>query len=79
VPASLDDASPNTLSVSGPSSAATPPPRQRYRRPDDVSVDELRRALQASDWCIRRAAQALGISHPSLYNLIARYPEAKQR
>ena len=79
VPASLDDASPNTLSVSGPSSAATPPPRQRYRRPDDVSVDELRRALQASDWCIRRAAQALGISRPSLYNLIARYPEAKQR
>ena len=79
VPVSPDDEKPRTLPVSGPGSEAASPLRQRYRRPDDVGVDELRRALQASDWCIRRAAQALGISRPSLYNLIARYPEAKQR
>ncbi len=44
--------------------------RKRYRRPEDVTDDELITALRAHRWRIQRAATELGISRGSLYDRI---------
>jgi len=41
-----------------------------YRPPSEVSEDELVAALRAHRWQVKPAAQALGVSRPSLYGLI---------
>ena len=79
VPELPADENPSRLSLSEPGPVSASPPLQRFRRPAEVGVDELRQALEANNWCMRRTARALGVSRPSLYNLIARYPEATQR
>jgi two-component system nitrogen regulation response regulator GlnG len=72
----------------GPSAPADPPtastassgrpfPR-RYRLPSTVSGEELTAALDASGWCLSDAAERLGISRPSLYNLMHRHPELRR-
>jgi two-component system, NtrC family, nitrogen regulation response regulator GlnG len=43
-----------------------------YRSPAEVDEDELVAALRAHRWQIKPAAAALGVSRPSLYNLIER-------
>jgi two-component system nitrogen regulation response regulator GlnG len=52
----------------------SPPParesRKRYRRPEDITDDELIAALRAHRWRIQRAAAELGISRGSLYDRI---------
>jgi two-component system nitrogen regulation response regulator GlnG len=52
----------------------SPPParesRKRYRRPEDVTDDELIAALRLHGWRIQRAAEELGISRGSLYDRI---------
>ncbi|MEM8963747.1 MAG: sigma 54-interacting transcriptional regulator, partial [Acidobacteriota bacterium] len=50
-------------------SPAPPPPR---RRPADIDDDELLAALVATKWRPTEAARRLGISRPSLYNLMDR-------
>ena len=60
--------------------AAPPPPRRpavdeddrEYRSPADVGEDELVATLRAHHWEVKPAAEALGVSRPSLYNLIER-------
>jgi two-component system nitrogen regulation response regulator GlnG len=56
--------------------ARTPP--RRYRLPSTVSGEELTAALDASGWCLRDAAERLGVSRPSLYNLMHRHPELRR-
>jgi two-component system, NtrC family, nitrogen regulation response regulator GlnG len=53
-----------------PPASAAPPPARRRRRPSQVSEEELLAALRASDWELKRAADRLGISRPSLYERI---------
>jgi two-component system, NtrC family, nitrogen regulation response regulator GlnG len=53
-----------------PSSPPAQESRKRYRRPEDVTDDELIAALRAHRWRIQRAAAELGISRGSLYDRI---------
>ncbi len=46
----------------------------RRRKPADVSQDELLAVLRANRWRLKRAAEELGISRPSLYVLIEHCP-----
>jgi len=64
-----------------PLGPAAPPPRPRpgadggdreYRSPAEVGEDELVATLRAHHWEVKPAAEALGVSRPSLYNLIER-------
>jgi two-component system, NtrC family, nitrogen regulation response regulator GlnG len=45
-----------------------------YRSPAEVSEAELIEALRASRWEVKPAAERLGISRPSLYLLIEKFP-----
>ncbi len=42
-----------------------------YRNPGDVGEEELVRAMEASRWSLKDAADRLRVSRPSLYNLIS--------
>lgn len=69
------------LAVSQP--ASTEPLRgnaigRRYRPPAEVSDRELLQALNDSGWCLLDAAEALGVSRPSLYNLLDRHPDVQR-
>lgn len=52
-------------------------PRRQYTAPDAISPERLLRALDDSGWCLLDAAEALGVSRPSLYNLLARHPAVR--
>lgn len=52
--------------------------RVRFRRPASVDDDALLNAMEANRWCLRQAALALGVSRPSLYNLVARHPAIRR-
>jgi two-component system nitrogen regulation response regulator GlnG len=47
--------------------------RPTFRPPSSVTVSMLEAALQDSDWSLRATATLLGVSRPSLYNLLARH------
>jgi DNA-binding NtrC family response regulator len=65
---------------------ATPeplPPRRRaealeYRSPSEVTEAELAEALRATRWEVKPAAERLGISRPSLYLLIEKFPSIRK-
>ncbi len=50
-----------------PPSPSTP---ARYRSPAHVGEAEVLEALQATDWCVRKAAERLSVSRPSFYTLL---------
>ncbi|REG33295.1 two-component system nitrogen regulation response regulator GlnG [Archangium gephyra] len=59
---------------------ATPAPRAPAepkvvprRKPSDISEHELRTALRANSWDLKKAADQLGIPRPSIYDLLRRY------
>ncbi|WP_437586797.1 sigma 54-interacting transcriptional regulator [Sorangium sp. So ce1000] len=60
--------------ASAPASAADGAPHSTRRSPADVTEDELAEALHASRWNRAAAAKRLGITRPSIYVLIERYP-----
>ncbi len=53
-------------------------PNKSYRDPREVSERELEDAMQAARWDLKRAAHELGVSRPSLYNLIDRHPALRR-
>jgi two-component system nitrogen regulation response regulator GlnG len=60
-----------------------PPPRRRaeaaeYRSPSEVTEPELVEALRATRWEVKLAAERLGISRPSLYLLIEKFPSIRK-
>jgi len=63
------------VAVPAPSSG---PAAARRRKPADISQDELLAVLRAHRWRLRPAAEALGISRPSLYVLIERCPAIRK-
>ncbi|MEO6196387.1 MAG: sigma-54 dependent transcriptional regulator [Thermoanaerobaculia bacterium] len=67
--------------------AALPPeppaPRRRaeaaeYRSPAEVTEAELTETLRATRWEVKLAAERLGISRPSLYLLIEKFPSIRK-
>lgn len=51
---------------------ATPvPDRIAYRKPSSITQGMLMEALEANGWSLRPAALQLGVSRPSLYNLLS--------
>jgi two-component system, NtrC family, nitrogen regulation response regulator GlnG len=54
--------------------AEAPAPR---RRPSDVGAEELVAALRESGWDLQAAADRLGVSRPSLYDLIEKSPHVR--
>jgi two-component system nitrogen regulation response regulator GlnG len=63
--------------------APAPPPRRRaeagdYRSPAEVTEAELMEALRANRWEVKPAAEQLGISRPSLYLLIDKFPSIRK-
>lgn len=67
-------ASTATTSASVPS----PPPIRRYRAPSRIGPDEVLAALDANQWCVRKAAEALSVSRPSLYALLDAIPDIRR-
>ena len=67
---------------------AVPPPEPRpraaraeaaeYRSPAEVTEAELTEALRATRWEVKLAAERLGISRPSLYLLIDKFPSIRK-
>ena len=51
---------------------------QAYRSPAEVTEAELVEALRASRWEMKPAAERLGISRPSLYLLIEKFPSIRK-
>lgn len=56
---------------------ATPAASRSFRAPSSVSEQELIAALDAAGWRLSQAAEALGVSRPSLYNLIRKHPQLR--
>ncbi len=63
--------------VSDPAPSSRPAAARR-RKPADISQDELLAVLRAHRWRLKRAAEELGISRPSLYVLIERCPAIRK-
>jgi two-component system nitrogen regulation response regulator GlnG len=51
---------------------------QEYRSPAEVTEAELVEALRANRWEVKLAAESLGISRPSLYLLIDKFPSIRK-
>jgi two-component system nitrogen regulation response regulator GlnG len=66
-----------TPAVSDPAPSSRPVTARR-RKPADISQDELLAVLRAHRWRLKRAAEELGISRPSLYVLIERCPAIRK-
>ncbi len=54
------------------------PPRPAFRKPSEVTEEELAETLKANDWELKPTAAELKISRGSLYNLIARNPRIRK-
>lgn len=66
-----------------PSVPAEPPPGavvapDVHRKPSQLSEQDILDAMDQHAWRIQSAAQALGISRPSLYKLLARHPAIRR-
>ena len=48
-----------------------------YRSPAEVTEAEVIEALRATRWEVKHAAERLGISRPSLYLLIEKFPSIR--
>ncbi|MTW06353.1 helix-turn-helix domain-containing protein, partial [Pseudoduganella ginsengisoli] len=57
---------------------ATAPARAARARLSAISGDDVLAAMDRHGWQILRAAQALGISRPSLYKLLAAHPQVRR-
>jgi two-component system nitrogen regulation response regulator GlnG len=51
---------------------------QEYRSPSEVTEAELVEALRSNRWEVKLAAERLGISRPSLYLLIDKFPSIRK-
>lgn len=70
---------PAAESVSAGTSVAPPPAGlQARRRPSQLSEQEIATAMAQHGWTIQNAAQALGISRPTLYKLLDRHPDIRR-
>jgi two-component system nitrogen regulation response regulator GlnG len=49
-----------------------------YRNPSEVTEAEVVEALRTSQWEVKQAAEMLGISRPSLYVLMERFPSIRK-
>jgi len=63
-----------TVAMPTTASPATPPSVRRYRPPSQIGPDEVLAALDANHWCMRKTADALSVSRPSLYALLDAVP-----
>ncbi|MBL8262705.1 MAG: sigma-54-dependent Fis family transcriptional regulator [Xanthomonadaceae bacterium] len=66
-----------------PTHEATPPLPQRsgvkrYRPPSRIAEGEVMAALEANQWCVRKAAESLLVSRPSFYALLDAIPEIRR-
>lgn len=75
----LDDllAAPAPPSAAGTAEAPTPGTASRHRRPRQLTDGEVERALTDCGFEPAEAARRLGVSRPSLYNLIHRHPRLR--
>ncbi len=48
----------------------TDPPAPSTRKPSEITYDELLNALSEGAWCLKNAAEQLGIARPSIYRLL---------
>jgi len=69
-------AAPDPVPTAAPhaSPPPSPPVRRVHRSTAGISPQALIDALDRHGWCIQDAARVLGVSRPSLYNLISRHP-----
>jgi len=70
-----DNAADNAVEGGGQGSAQAGAPRKRLA---DVSDDDVLAAMEAHGWAILGAAQALGISRPSMYKLLDGHPQIRR-
>ncbi len=81
----LREASPLPAAAIGDATGAETEPRAApnrrqtpFRKPSEVTEDELVEALKANDWELKPTAAQLRVSRGSLYNLIARNPRTRK-
>ena len=77
----LRDAAPNAP-LADPVEVPAAPRRRaesaEYRSPAEVTEAELAEALRATRWEVKPAAERLGVSRPSLYLLIDKFPSIRK-
>jgi len=61
-----------------PAAAGKGAVKPRYRRPSEVTEEELIATLRANQWLLQPTAAALGISRTALYGLIDKYPTVRK-
>ncbi len=76
--ASAEAAAEASLPLPSPASSPSPPSVRRYRPPSQIGEDEVLSALDANQWCMRKAADALSVSRPSLYALLDAIPAVRR-
>jgi two-component system nitrogen regulation response regulator GlnG len=63
---------------STPAASVAPTPPRVHRSTTGITEQALLEALDRHSWCLQEAAHALGVSRPSIYNLIERYPHIRK-
>jgi two-component system nitrogen regulation response regulator GlnG len=71
-------ASPSDAPRVPPAEAANKATAARYRMPASVSEAEMFEALEAHQWCVRKAAEHLSLSRPSFYALLYASPAIRR-
>ena len=61
-----------------PPALATPARPRAYRKPDEVTEEEIVEALAAHKYRLKPAAAALGVSRTTLYALMDRFPRLRR-
>lgn len=70
----------DATATSPPATPPSPPtrsPKTVYRSPAEVSEAELKEALRSHRWRLKPTAAQLGISRPSLYVLLEKFPSIR--
>ncbi|MYM21859.1 AAA domain-containing protein [Duganella sp. FT135W] len=77
--AELVDAVPAAPASVTPAAGNSSPAKSRTRtRLEDVSQHDVLQAMRENAWCVQYAAQALGVSRPSMYKLLEAHPAIRR-
>ncbi|RFP17535.1 sigma-54-dependent Fis family transcriptional regulator [Duganella sp. BJB488] len=68
---------PSSVGTAPPPGAPSPPSPPVRKKPSDLNDQDVLNAMMRHAWTIQAAAQALGISRPSLYKLLERHAEIR--
>ncbi len=75
---SLVDVRPARVTQSAAPVTTKPHPPLTRKKPSEINDAQVLAAMEENDWYIQAAAQALGISRPSMYKLLENHPQIRR-